>query len=200
MTSRGSGSSRTSSRVSQVVKFHFFAKTSTPAPVAGVASAVDARALGARAASAMAPGRITSVWVINKSGGLIYHRAFDAVDGRGETHAMRLDANATLRLASVWHSMHAIARKVSPTRGCVGIESVECDTFDLYCFQAETGTKIVMTTTKGTVDARGTLRRAHQAFYAYALQNPFYEMEMPVRCELFDAEIANVVRSVNERT
>ena len=62
-----------------------------------------------------------------------------------------MDTNAQLRLASVWHSLHAISRKVAPVSGGGGIESLECDTFDLYCFQAETGMKIFITTTKGVV-------------------------------------------------
>lgn len=142
------------------------------------------------------PARVLSLWVVNKSGGLIYHRRFGEREGEDAGRAT-LDANACLRLASVFHSLHAISRKVAPVSGCTGIESVECDTFDLYCFQAETGTKMFITTTKGSVDASGTLRRAHRAFCDYALKNPFYEMEMPVRCELFDVQISNIARSVN---
>ena len=67
-----------------------------------------------------------------------------------------------------------------------GIESLECDTFDLYCFQAETGMKIFITTTKGVVDARGALRRVHQAYCDYALN-----------CDLFDAAIANIADAIN---
>jgi hypothetical protein len=140
----------------------------------------------------MAAGKLLAVWLVNKSGGLIYHRAL-------REDAPTLDANACLRLASVWHSLHAISRKVAPVTGCAGIESLECDTFDLYCFQAETGMKIFVTMTKGSADASGTLRRTHRAYCDYALKNPFYEVEMPVRCELFDVAIADIARSVNER-
>lgn len=155
-----------------------------------------ARTALADARAASMPAKALSLWVVNKSGGLIYHRRFGEREGE-EAPGGGLDANACLRLASVFHSLHAISRKVAPVSGCGGIESVECDTFDLYCFQAETGTKMFITTTKGSVDASGTLRRAHRAFCDYALKNPFYEMEMPVRCELFDAQISNIARSVN---
>jgi hypothetical protein len=110
-----------------------------------------------------------------------------------------VDTNGLLRMASVWHSLHSISRKVAPVSGCTGIESLQCETFDLYCYQTDTGTKIFITTTKGSVDAAGTLRRAYRAFCDYALKNPFYEVEMPVRCELFEVHLANIVRSVNER-
>ena len=47
------------------------------------------------------------------------------------------------------------------------------------------------------VDARGALRRVHQAYCDYALKNPFYEIEMPVNCDLFDAAIANIADAIN---
>lgn len=51
----------------------------------------------------------------------------------------RLDTNDSLRLASLWHSMHAISKELSPVNGCNGIEVLEADTFELHCFQALTG-------------------------------------------------------------
>lgn len=52
----------------------------------------------------------------------------------------RLDTNDSLRLASLWHSMHAISQQLSPTLGCAGIDFLQADTFDLHCFQSLTGT------------------------------------------------------------
>jgi len=50
-----------------------------------------------------------------------------------------MDTNDTLRLASLWHSMHAISQQLSPVSGCTGVELLEADTFDLHCFQSLTG-------------------------------------------------------------
>ena len=50
-----------------------------------------------------------------------------------------MDTNDTLRLASLWHSMHAISQQLSPISGCSGIELLEADNFDLHCFQSLTG-------------------------------------------------------------
>lgn len=50
-----------------------------------------------------------------------------------------MDTNDSLRVASLWHSMHAISQQLSPTVGCSGIELLEADTFDLHCFQSLTG-------------------------------------------------------------
>ena len=62
----------------------------------------------------MARARAVDVWIVNKSGGLIYRRAFEDAGGGGRGG---LDTNAQLRLASVWHSLHAISRKVAPVSG-----------------------------------------------------------------------------------
>ena len=51
-----------------------------------------------------------------------------------------MDTNDSLRVASLWHSMHAISQQLSPISGCSGTELLEADTFDLHCFQSLTGT------------------------------------------------------------
>jgi len=143
--------------------------------------------------------KIYAIWIVNKSGGLIFQKTF-AEDVNGNGARATLDTNAQLRLASVWHSLHAISRKVAPLRECSGIESLECDTFDLFCFETLTGTKFFVTCQKGGCAAtHAALARTYQAFCDYALKNPFYEVEMPVRCELFEANLTSIVRSYNER-
>ncbi|KAF9621404.1 hypothetical protein IFM89_020926 [Coptis chinensis] len=74
---------------------------------------------------------IFRLFIINKSGGLIFYKDYGS--------AGRMDTNDSLRLASLWHSMHAISQQLSPTVGCSGIELLEADSFDLHCFQSLTG-------------------------------------------------------------
>ncbi|MBA0749769.1 hypothetical protein Gogos_003662, partial [Gossypium gossypioides] len=73
---------------------------------------------------------IYSLYIINKSGGLIFYKDY------GSKGCM--DTNDSLRVASLWHSMHAISQQLSPTTGCSEIELLEADTFDLHCFQSLT--------------------------------------------------------------
>ena len=47
-----------------------------------------------------------SVWIINKSGGLVFRDVYADI--------APIDTNETLRLASMWHSMHAIAAQLGP--------------------------------------------------------------------------------------
>jgi hypothetical protein len=77
---------------------------------------------------------VFSVWIVNKSGGLIFFKNY-ANDEHATTiqtttttrppttdidvdFSTGLDINDTLRLASVWHSLHAISRtrSVAPVR------------------------------------------------------------------------------------
>jgi len=75
-----------------------------------------------------------SLYIINKSGGLIFGRDY-APD------MVRADLNDALRLASTWHSLHAIASQLSPVPGCAGIELLASDAFELHCLQTLTGAR-----------------------------------------------------------
>ncbi|KAG0503136.1 hypothetical protein HPP92_003208 [Vanilla planifolia] len=103
---------------------------------------------------------IYNLFIINKSGGLIFYKVknpkipitfvriplrcafldlLNALCLKDYGSAGRMDTNDSLRLASLWHSMHAISQQLSPTIGCSGIELLQADNFDLHCFQSLTG-------------------------------------------------------------
>ncbi|KAK8939131.1 hypothetical protein KSP39_PZI011615 [Platanthera zijinensis] len=75
---------------------------------------------------------VYNLFIITKSGGLIFYK--------GYAKFLRMDTNDSLRLASLWDSMHAISQQLSPIIGCLGIELLQADNFDLHCFQSLTGT------------------------------------------------------------
>eukprot|EP00850_Spirogloea_muscicola_P002644 SM000010S04282 [mRNA] locus=s10:713780:714406:+ [translate_table: standard] len=130
---------------------------------------------------------IFNLFVINKSGGLIYYKDFGSM--------VRLDTNESLRLASVWHSLHAISSQLSPVAGCKGIEFLEADNFDLHCFQTHTGTKFFIVAEPGAPGVDTLLRVIYDLYADYVLKNPFYEVEMPIRCELFDLNLQAALRN-----
>ncbi|THG15677.1 hypothetical protein TEA_021634 [Camellia sinensis var. sinensis] len=80
-----------------------------------------------------------------------------------ETHmdygcAGRMATNDSLRLASLWHSMHAISQQLLPMVGCLGIELLQVDNFNLHCFQSLTEIKSYLPDAKlEVVDPRPTL-------------------------------------------
>jgi trafficking protein particle complex subunit 4 len=103
--------------------------------------------------------------------------------------------------------------------GSGGIESLETDTFRLQCFQTRTGIKFFLTAALGTPDLDLALRTVYELYVDYVLkvrgakclylcsvadrkrclswQNPFYELEMPIRCSLFNTGLKAYVDKFN---
>ena len=44
---------------------------------------------------------------------------------------------------------------------------------------------------QGPLDA--LLRRIHELYSDFALKNPFYSLEMPIRCDLFDENLKSTL-------
>ncbi|CAN0106043.1 unnamed protein product [Laminaria digitata] len=125
------------------------------------------------------------LFVVNKSGGLIYNQNLSSA-------APRLTSNDWLRLGSTFHSLHAIAAQVAPVPSS-GIEKLETDTFKLQSFQTLTGVKFVITAEAGTPDLGAVLQEIYELYTDYVLKNPFYELEMPIRCELFTLYLEELI-------
>jgi hypothetical protein len=109
--------------------------------------------------------------------------------------APSLSTNDCLRLGSTFHGLHAIATQIAPVSSG-GIESLETDTFILYCFQTLTGVKFVITATPGTPDLESLLRGIYDLYVDYVLKNPFFEIDMPIRCDLFNKNLDKMVQRV----
>ena len=159
---------------------------------------------------------VFSVWIVNKSGGLIFYKNY-ANDERATTlttttlttttpkptdttrvdFSTGLDVNDTLRLASVWHSLHAISRtrSVAPVRKSSGIELLETSTFNLHCFETKTGIKFMVVGGKNAIGVERLLRRVYDVYADFAMKNPFYELEQPIQAELFEERVMIAVRS-----
>ncbi|KAK4053834.1 hypothetical protein OIV83_001490 [Microbotryomycetes sp. JL201] len=125
--------------------------------------------------------------IINKAGGLIYHKTY--AEGLAQ-----LSANEYLVLASTFHSIHAIASRISPVPGSSGIEVIEAETFKMTCLQTPTGTKFVLMTTPSHPRADRVLRRVYETYADY-IKDPFYTIEMPIRSESFDTKLTAVIKS-----
>lgn len=44
-------------------------------------------------------------------------------------------------------------------------------------------------------DLERTLRAVYELHADYVLKNPFYESDMPIKCELFDQNLAKLIRA-----
>jgi hypothetical protein len=141
---------------------------------------------------ALAAGGSSQLFIINKSGGLIYNQDLSP-------SAPRLASNDWLRLGSTFHSLHAIAAQVAPVVS-LGIEKLETDTLKLQCFQTRTGMKFVLTAEAGTPDLDAVLHGIYELYADYVLKNPFYELDMPIRCELFHTNVTRLISSHTQPT
>nr|CAD7454404.1 unnamed protein product [Timema tahoe] len=134
---------------------------------------------------------------------------------------LRMTTNEKIFLASMFYPLFAIASQLSPEPRCSGIEVLEADTFKLQCFQTLTGIFCALLNTdlmsdklsllyscfgvKFMVVAEPTqagldilLRRIYELYSDFALKNPFYSLEMPIRCELFDSNLQNLLEHVEK--
>lgn len=111
----------------------------------------------------------------------------------------KMTTNEKIFLASMFYPLFAIASQLSPEPKCSGIEILESDTFKLYCFQTLTGVKMMAVADKNQTGVELLLKKIYELYADYALKNPFYSLEMPIRCELFETNLKNVL-DVLEKT
>lgn len=90
-----------------------------------------------------------------------------------------------------------------------GIEVIETDGFRLQCFQTHTGsllafvlhfddlgTKFLLITEPRQPNVDTVLRRIYEYYADYVMKNPFYQLEMPIRCEEFDRNLGAYAKSI----
>ncbi|EAS37008.3 transporter particle subunit trs23 [Coccidioides immitis RS] len=158
---------------------------------------------------------VFSLVIINKAGGLIYQREFQA-------GLQKLSTNDYLVLAGTFHGVHAITRSLTPRIATgspstststssttptthstlpnpglpkTGLEVLETEKFRLTCFQTITGTKFLLFTDPLMPNVDTLMRKVYELYADYVMKNPFYQIEMPVRCEAFDRHLGTWLRS-----
>ncbi|KAI0845589.1 Sybindin-like protein [Daldinia vernicosa] len=159
---------------------------------------------------------VLALIVINKAGGLIYNRTFG--DGLNQ-----LNTNDYLVLAGTFHGVHAITARLNPLKGLMnaqhhqhqaaltaggvpipsrpdppsGLEVMETENFRLQCFNTLTGTKFLLFTDTMQTNVDITIRKIYDLYSDYVMKNPFYQLEMPIRCETFDRKLNSYIREIN---
>ncbi|KAI9824209.1 MAG: hypothetical protein M1832_002016 [Thelocarpon impressellum] len=130
--------------------------------------------------------------IVNRAGGLIYQRDFHA-------GLNKLSINDYLVLAGTFHGVHAITTRLNPLppppgTPSSGIEVLESDAFRLQCFQAQTGTKFLLFTEPHQPNVDAVVRRVYELYADYVMKNPFYQIDMPVKCEAFDRHLGSYIK------
>lgn len=110
----------------------------------------------------------------------------------------KLTTNEKIFQASMFYPLYALACQLSPEQRSSGIEILEADNFRMNCFQTLTGVKfmVISDTKQGGID--GLLHRVYEIYSDYALKNPFYSLEMPIRCELFDEYLKSALEQAEK--
>ena len=64
-----------------------------------------------------------------------------------------------------------------------GIEVLETENFKLNCFQTLTGVKFILISdlAPSITTKEALLRKIYEVYADYALKNPFYSLDMPIR-------------------
>ncbi|RBA15213.1 hypothetical protein FPRO05_12693 [Fusarium proliferatum] len=148
---------------------------------------------------------IFALIVINKAGGLVYNKIF-------HEGLQTISTNDYLVLAGTFHGVHAITSRLNPVKNLPGatppgnrpepssgLEVLETENFRMQCFNTMTGTKFLLftDTTQANVDV--TIRRIYDLYADYVMKNPFYSLEMPIRCDIFDRKLLSYIREINNR-
>lgn len=107
----------------------------------------------------------------------------------------RMTTNEKIFLASMFYPLFAIAVQLSPEPKSSGIEILEADTFKLHCFQTLTGVKFMVVAEPIQTGIDALLKKIYELYSDFALKNPFYSLEQPLRCELFDQNLQQLLDS-----
>lgn len=110
----------------------------------------------------------------------------------------KMTTNEKIFLASMFYPLFAIASQLSPEPKSSGIEVLEADTFKLHCFQTLTGVKFMVVAEPNQLGMDVLLKRIYELYADFALKNPFYSLEMPIRCELFETNLQSLLEVVEK--
>ncbi|AOA61982.1 Trafficking protein particle complex subunit 23 [Komagataella phaffii CBS 7435] len=143
--------------------------------------------------------KVLSLYLLNKSGGLIYQRDFNP-----ESNGInKLSSNDYLITAGTLHSIHAIVAGLTPpvlypiqenqtgNQNQTGLFQVETEKFNLFIYQTLTGLKIISIVQKGVSQETATrfMANVHSIYSDYVMKNPFYTLDMPIKCQLFSNKV-----------
>ncbi|KAK8056691.1 trafficking protein particle complex subunit 4 [Apiospora rasikravindrae] len=78
-----------------------------------------------------------------------------------------------------------------------GLEVMETENFRLQCFNTQTGTKFLLFTDTMQANVDVAMRKVYELYADYVMKNPFYQLEMPVRCDMFDRKLNSYIREIN---
>jgi hypothetical protein len=143
------------------------------------------------------------LWIINKSGQLVYNHFFAGKEVIGEGAR---SGDSQMTMAAVLYGLHGMSRQIAPVPAdvleCDGISLIEGSEHNMLIFETPTGVKFVIVADTQTKDASYLFNQLYQAYADYVLKNPFYGLDsagigQPIRIGYFSTLVEEVVASFN---
>lgn len=140
---------------------------------------------------------VLALYIINRHGSLLYQL---------DVASSNVSSNDKIRIASIFHSVSAIAAKLSPNKlqsgselsflNPAGIDFVAASNLAIYSKETLTGLKLVAVVhpTFPAKAARDILAIVYANYSDFVLKDPFYCTDMPIRCSLFDKAVRQVLQ------
>jgi len=128
--------------------------------------------------------KIDSLYIINKMGGLIYHRSF--------TKGLpKLDVNEYIFIGSAFYGISKLANEVAPVPPPLqtqhsGIQMLLTDTFLLHSLQTQTGVRFFVVADPNASHLEQSLKGVYDLYTDCVLKNPFYVNDQPIKSEQFE--------------
>ena len=154
---------------------------------------------------------VYSLIIINKAGGLVFNRDFNSALNKVSVNDLLVLAgtfhgyvNSTLQMTIQLNPVfrvHAITKSLTPSslgipsKDRTGIEVLESSQFRLTCFHTFTGTKFLLFTEPNQPNVDVIIRKVYELYADYVMKNPFYQLEMPIRCEAFERHLMSYIRA-----
>eukprot|EP00090_Calanus_glacialis_P031114 TRINITY_DN5101_c0_g1_i1.p1 TRINITY_DN5101_c0_g1~~TRINITY_DN5101_c0_g1_i1.p1 ORF type:complete len:216 (-),score=58.42 TRINITY_DN5101_c0_g1_i1:100-747(-) len=110
----------------------------------------------------------------------------------------KITTNEKIVLASMFYPLYALAVQLSPDQGSSGIQELETDTFKLHCNQTLTGVKFIVIADRNQQGIDQLLDKVYELYADYALKNPFYSLEMPIRADLFEEHLQVAIDQIEK--
>ena len=101
------------------------------------------------------------------------------------------DASNNATIASNGGTSTATMFPVKPS----GLEVLETTLFRMTCFPTVTGTKFLLLTEPGQANVDVVMRRCYELYADYVMKNPFYTVDMPIRCAKFESALDSFIRA-----
>ena len=134
---------------------------------------------------------VLSIFILSKAGGLIYHKDF------GFGLKKLNNSNDYLVIAGTFHSVHALTTRVNPLNThSSGLLTMEMETCTLHCLQTLTGLKFVVVTDNNQSNVSVVSSTIYEIYSDYVMKNPFYTLDMPIRCHKFDRALNQYISTV----